>query len=349
MLNNLTGLRFYTALWVFVFHLSTEYIKELNVTFLNKGYLGVDVFFILSGFILTYVYYDDLFKEKLSQKKFFNFIVKRFAKIYPLHIITFILVGILLLVGKYIFKQNSIIIQTNTIWQNVFLIHAWGTTEKLSWNFPSWSISAEWFAYIFVFPLSILIYKINRFLWVTLGVSIILFCIYCWVQTPNFDLNNYTYNSLIRIIPEFICGIFLGWLRLKVDLNRITSLIIFVLSMGLLFFVIIHNFYLYEFCVLAFSGIILSLSYQSCLDFLFGKKIVQYLGHISFAFYLFQFISFIIFEEFFKYISLSFIAENLRLVVKFIFAVGINIILASIAYRYLEEPIRKYIIKKMIL
>lgn len=44
MLNNLTGLRFYTALWVFVFHLSTEYIKELNVTFLNKGYLGVDVF-----------------------------------------------------------------------------------------------------------------------------------------------------------------------------------------------------------------------------------------------------------------------------------------------------------------
>ena len=100
MLNNLTGLRFYTAMWVFIFHLSTEYIKEFNVIFSQKGYLGVDMFFILSGFILSYVYFNDLSSSPLTLKKYYNFIIKRFAKIFPLHILSFDLVIIHLFVGK---------------------------------------------------------------------------------------------------------------------------------------------------------------------------------------------------------------------------------------------------------
>ncbi|QIY84687.1 acyltransferase [Chryseobacterium sp. NEB161] len=55
MLNNLTGLRFYAALWVFLYHFFPVYTDLPKVDLLEVGYLGVDVFFVLSGFILTYV------------------------------------------------------------------------------------------------------------------------------------------------------------------------------------------------------------------------------------------------------------------------------------------------------
>ena len=54
MLNNLTGLRFYAAFWVFLYHFFPVYTNFSKVDFFEIGYLGVDVFFVLSGFILTY-------------------------------------------------------------------------------------------------------------------------------------------------------------------------------------------------------------------------------------------------------------------------------------------------------
>lgn len=60
MLDNLTGLRFYAAMWVFLYHFSV-YVGELDNFIFNKGYLGVDVFFVLSGFILTYAYHKSFF------------------------------------------------------------------------------------------------------------------------------------------------------------------------------------------------------------------------------------------------------------------------------------------------
>lgn len=151
MLNNLTGLRFYAAFWVFLYHFFPVYTDLPKVDLLEVGYLGVDVFFVLSGFILTYVYYGKFFVNKISIKDYYNFIIKRFAKIYPLHFILTLIFIPLLFVGKYVFHQDALKVYPNTLINNFLLIHAWGTTSHYSWNFPSWSISAEWFAYLFLF------------------------------------------------------------------------------------------------------------------------------------------------------------------------------------------------------
>src|SRR4051794_13305380 len=95
-LSNLTPLRGIAALWVVVFHFSEIVAKfvRLDVSLiLTKGYLMVDLFFVLSGFIISYVYMRKMQTGILAN--FRNFIVARFARVYPLHFFTLIILIVL--------------------------------------------------------------------------------------------------------------------------------------------------------------------------------------------------------------------------------------------------------------
>jgi peptidoglycan/LPS O-acetylase OafA/YrhL len=96
----LTGIRGIGAVWVMPYHLFPG-----NWPIIGRGYRGVDLFFILSGFILTYVHWKD-FDGGYSLSKYRRFLLLRLARIYPLHIIVLIAFGVavLLLPG---FTENS--------------------------------------------------------------------------------------------------------------------------------------------------------------------------------------------------------------------------------------------------
>ena len=82
----------------------------------------MDVFFVLSGFILTYVYYHKFFINTLTLRDYWNFVVKRFAKIYPLHfIITLIFIPVAY-IAKYAFHQESLKIYPDTLLQNFLMM-----------------------------------------------------------------------------------------------------------------------------------------------------------------------------------------------------------------------------------
>lgn len=285
MLNNLTGLRFYAAFWVFLYHFFPVYTSLPPIDLFEVGYFGVDVFFVLSGFILTYVYYDKFFLNKVSWKDYYHFVVKRFAKIYPLHfLITLIFIPVVY-IAKYLFHQETLKVYPEALLQNFLMIHSWNTTEQLSWNFPSWSISAEWFAYLFLFVPLALLYRKGRFLFVVLGLMVISLFVYRWFRIPNFTMDFYTVNGLPRIIPEFILGMLIGLVKLKYHFSRLTSSLLFFGS--LLFLGVSYSTaYFQELSVFPFAGLILSLSYKTYFDFVFSSKQLVYLGNISFAFYL---------------------------------------------------------------
>ena len=148
-ISALTALRFFAAFVVVIFHMADYSFKGLLGGPLEKGHLAVDLFFILSGFILAHIYGAAFAEKGYSKRAFF---VARFARIYPGHLtmmIVFLLYVIIL--GSIGFPYNPERYRPQSFLWHVTLLDAWGLDRELSWNIPAWSISAEFFAYT-MFP-----------------------------------------------------------------------------------------------------------------------------------------------------------------------------------------------------
>jgi peptidoglycan/LPS O-acetylase OafA/YrhL len=148
-LKQLTTLRFFAAMWVVLFH----YWPSLGIAMpalLAKGYLGVELFFTLSGFILCHVYLARFGAERFH---YAEFLWARLARVYPVHLVTLLGMGALALgaAALGLSAGNKLLIWPSLI-PNLLLMQAWGFAPGGGWNHPSWSISAEWFAYL-MFPL----------------------------------------------------------------------------------------------------------------------------------------------------------------------------------------------------
>jgi peptidoglycan/LPS O-acetylase OafA/YrhL len=152
-LNALTSLRFFAAVVIVLHHskgsfgLDSEWLRNLPTE------QAVSFFFVLSGFILTYVY-----QSLVSTKSIKGFLIARVARIWPLHIATLLLVVVLF--PPYLRTPGGKDLPT-VILTNVFMVQAWIPVYKyyLSYNSLSWAISTE-FAFYLLFPL--LLYHWNR-------------------------------------------------------------------------------------------------------------------------------------------------------------------------------------------
>lgn len=146
----LTALRFFAAMWVVLFHYWPALSLAGAPLAVAKGYLGVELFFILSGFILCHVYRSQVEEGRFA---YGGFLWARLARVYPLHLATLIGMGVLAAgAGAAGFGVDQNILSWSALPANLLLLQAWGLAPVAGWNHPSWSISAEWFAYL-SFPL----------------------------------------------------------------------------------------------------------------------------------------------------------------------------------------------------
>lgn len=129
-------------------------------TWLHKnGWVAVDLFFVISGYIFAYIYVDRK-AEHLSGNQFFW---ARFARLYPLHLVTLVICGAILAIGKPASAQYV----NDGLWNfalNLLMLQETGLQDGKSFNVPSWSISVEVMCYVvFYFTVSRLpkqIYKV---------------------------------------------------------------------------------------------------------------------------------------------------------------------------------------------
>ena len=160
------------ALAVVVFHTNlVGSISELD--FFRGSSIFVEFFFVLSGFVLAHGY---AFKENLN---FIAFMKARFFRLYPLHFFMF-LVFVFLEFGKlFAYKfggldfNNEPFTNQSAVSEmipNLLLIQSWlPFTDHLSFNYPSWSISVEFYMYALLFA-SVILFKSHRVLsWFTLS------------------------------------------------------------------------------------------------------------------------------------------------------------------------------------
>lgn len=151
-LDALTGLRGIAAWLVVLYHVRlslTGIVPGVVVEALGKGYLAVDVFFVLSGFVIWLNYADSVASGGWAATS--RYLWRRLARVWPLHAVilaAFVaLAGVLAWTGRdtsaYPFAELPL---------HLLMVQNWGFTEALTWNDPAWSISTEFAAYL-LFPL----------------------------------------------------------------------------------------------------------------------------------------------------------------------------------------------------
>jgi peptidoglycan/LPS O-acetylase OafA/YrhL len=124
--------------------------REALIAWFERLMPLLDMFFMVSG-ILIYQRYSG---RVLSWQGYKTYLIRRIARLYPLHLLTtgfFVLVGVGVMAGL-IHSNGADGGMERYDWgqlpSNLLLIQAWGVSDALTFNYVSWSISAEWFCYL---------------------------------------------------------------------------------------------------------------------------------------------------------------------------------------------------------
>lgn len=142
----LTGIRGWASLWVLLYHVTLFD----HVPGLDRGAMGVDAFFILSGFVLSHGYAHGL--ARLDFGAIRTFLRGRVARIYPLHLLALgIAVAVVLAFPAFAAARSAGRFSVSAFFACLLLVQNWGFAMPTAWNSPTWSLSAEWFAYL-AFP-----------------------------------------------------------------------------------------------------------------------------------------------------------------------------------------------------
>ena len=216
-IGQLTGVRAIAATWVLLYHyqpvLATMHLLIPGVhDLLRVGRLGVDLFFALSGFILTHTYLTKM-GPGLNWPRSRHFLWLRLARIYPVHFVMLNVAGLAVLAqmkfGGADASARSWLNPTDYLKQ-VLLLQEWGPSPTRGWNFPAWSLSMEWLAYLLfsflVLALFLMHEKVStKQLALPWAVSLLPLMVYGIFYTSDpYYISGW--GSTIRILTEFTAG-----------------------------------------------------------------------------------------------------------------------------------------------
>lgn len=367
-LSSLTSLRGLAAILVILLHFNAfcfalaPWDSRFD-RFIQKGYLWVDFFFLLSGFIMMHVYSQSF--ENGIRGNFKKFMRSRFARIYPLHIFSF-----LCMVAFYFWYRANFTLypsdyntfSLNGIWTNLLLIQSMHVSDTLPWNSASWSISVEWWMYI-VFPFLLIPFrkitdrkKILIFFSVIIGYLFTIYYLYPISSLTNGTLDPSIKSSLdvtydfgfVRCFFGFLFGMLLyelyraDWGRKYLDKN-----FAWILTMILIITVMAISTPDFVPIILFAALILVSVYAEGIGKRFFNLKPLIYLGDISYSIYLmhlpimFFLINYLKVKKF-PHIQL----ENLAWSTAWLYALiylAIVVLVSSLTYRFIEVPMRRKI------
>ena len=214
----LTSLRGIAAMAVVMQHFSATAQQHASVTIpslIPHGYLAVDLFFVLSGFIMSFTYLNAF--QRLGAAAFPPFFGKRLARIVPLNTAVVLLILAAGAASTALLGRNIVASSDNWVFDvvtNLLLLQGFGIGHNL--NGPSWSISSEFLAYA-LFPALALLGFSRRFLvWgTTMGVCVLALTGIA-ATLPRLGLGvEAAPLSLVRCVAEFTLGI--GCYRLSIN------------------------------------------------------------------------------------------------------------------------------------
>jgi peptidoglycan/LPS O-acetylase OafA/YrhL len=225
-IEELESIRGLAALLI-VFHHIPKWNQILDIGIINNAALMVELFFVLSGFVMFNSYIDKI----VEKKDLIRFCFLRFGRLYPVHII-FLFVYVLIELTKYIAQikfgivsMNGVPFKENNIYaffKNILLIQSVLPNQPLTFNGPSWSISVEFYTYL-IFGLITLYFK---------NTKIILFSLIATISLVMLATKfTFGFDPMLRCLAGFFIGILTGSVmkNVKLLLPKQFSFLVFTL------------------------------------------------------------------------------------------------------------------------
>jgi peptidoglycan/LPS O-acetylase OafA/YrhL len=349
----LTGIRTLLAIFIILFHFTPPHLGLLY-PFIDNGYVFVGVFFLISGYVLTYNYAD---RAKTLVKR--EFWLARISRLYPVYFLVLIL-SLSMLQDEWHARPHA------EFWRGIILtplvLQGWSPSVATFWNTVAWTLTSECVLYL-AFPWLI------RLPWPKKPLQLVLLLLTLWVigliphslylyLNPDHivgPVDRYSSTQLIRFLKytplpyvcTFLTGVTLGKLQHAIILTPRQRLILSAVSLvavGFFFYTLVrHTPYLLMHGGLMtpiFAALVLGLSGPHPISALFSWRPLLLIGESSYCLYLLHF-------NVFQLLHTYHVPERLHLAALDPWlSYAILILFALAVFHFVEIPARKAILHR---
>lgn len=220
-LRALTGLRIVAALWVVLFHWTSipsaenATVRRVLHPLVYAGYIGVDLFFVISGFVLTLTYLEAL-GPRLRLRPALRFYWARVCRVWPAYAVVTVLFGLWLVSerlrvgpGRDITFQN---VQPSLGWRSwveqLLLVQQWRApfSDGVSFVGATWTVSAEMAAYVLFPLLALALHRLRRVPVAVLAVVAVACTVPVAVSAVHLGTPYYRWSWAVRLGAAFVAG-----------------------------------------------------------------------------------------------------------------------------------------------
>lgn len=340
----LDGLRGLAVLAVLLFHLDI----------LSGGYLGVDIFFVISGYLITKIIIEEKYNNSFSLK---NFYIKRFKRLFP----ALIFIAIFsLLVAILIFDADNLIRLNKSSFYSLFFVsniffwtesNYFDTSSNLKPLLHTWSLGIEMTFYIIFPSFLIILNKIKSIKFRILILVLIIFLtailiIFLNTKKPIFDTlvfdgffyGKYIDDTLFFLFPfrffEFLFGSIIVFIP-KINFEKISAYLFNLAFFTLiLFFIIIDekSDYLIRTIFACLCTSILIYFRANNFNYFLNNNLIIKTGIVSYSLYLVHW-PVIVFTKYFFFDQLDYF--------KIVLIICFSYFFAQLSYSFIEKPLRR--------
>jgi peptidoglycan/LPS O-acetylase OafA/YrhL len=349
----LTGIRTLLAIFIILFHFTPPHLGLLY-PFIDNGYVFVGVFFLISGYVLTYNYADRA--QTLSKREFW---LARISRLYPVYLFVLV-ISLSMLREEWTARPHA------EFWQGIILtplvLQGWSPSVATFWNTVSWTLTSECVLYL-AFPWLIRLPWPKKplhlvALLITLwAIGLVPHSLYLYLNPDHIigPVDRYSSTQLIRFLKytplpyvcTFLTGVTLGKLQHALVITPRQRLILSAISLiaiGIFFYTLVrHTPYLLMHGGLMtpiFAALVLGLSGPHHISALFSWRPLLLIGESSYCLYLLHF-------NVFQLLHTYHVPERLHLAALDPWlSYAILIVLALAVFHFVETPARRAILHR---
>ena len=354
----LTGVRLVAAGWVVLFHIYLYNGRELGEAhpvvnaivgpIVSQGDLGVDLFFLLSGFVLAHNYLERL-GESRSVRAAVSFVWMRVARVWPLYMVATVAGGALLWLRLQVWgSQPSVPLTGLKFLEQLFMVQSWGMGRATvsSWTGPAWTISAEWLAYLCFPLLALVVWRLHRSMGpgalLTLAGAVLVPTL---VWTGVAQTQAAPFMWLARLASEFTCGMLLSAAvrrempRLHRSAGWLVPLTVATATGWLYLAEVTGRSWLGPLVVALFPVLVLGLAHgEGSVHRWLGSRLMVLGGGVSFALYLVHVPLLMLFRDALHHGVIP--LDPAHQVYGELVVAAFSLLLAYVLFRHVEEPSR---------